>query len=109
MVTLEYDGGASDEIMERIAALFSRENILVEKKTKKGMAETDIRPMIQSLEVTRASGQELRMEAVICAQEPSLNPQLLIRAVERYLPQNVPDFAWARRIEAYDGDMEVFR
>ena len=108
-VNLEYDDGATERQEAQLRELFSRESILVEKKTKKGMAETDIRPMIRSLEVQRLSGQELGLEAVICAQNPALNPQYLTQAIERYLPECAPSFAAAHRVEVYDGDMRVFR
>lgn len=106
---LEYDGGAGEETVGALRELFSRNEIFVEKKTKKGMVETDIRPMIRSMEVQRLSGQEIMLEAVICAQEPALNPQYLIKSIERHLPAYVPDFSWAHRMEVFDGEMRVFR
>lgn len=108
-VTLEYDKGASTETMEQISALFQREQILIEKKTKKGMAETDIRPMIETMAIERISDTDLRLGALICAQNPALNPQYLIKAIERYLPDCAPDFSWAHRIEIYDEQHRVFR
>ncbi|MDD6024643.1 MAG: TIGR03936 family radical SAM-associated protein [Oscillospiraceae bacterium] len=106
---LEYDNGASDQCLEAIRGLFDRETILIEKKTKKGMAETDIRPMISSMGVSRISPQELELSAVVCAQNPSLNPQYLVKAIERYLPEYTPDFSKAHRLEIYDENMRVFR
>ncbi len=108
-VTLEYDRGASEETLEQIAELFRRPQIVVEKKTKKGVAETDIRPLIETMAVERLSPQELRLDTVIAAQNPSLSPQYLLSAVERYLPSCVPDFARTHRVEVYDGDHRVFR
>lgn len=106
---LEYDAGVGEETAEALQALFSRSEIFVEKKTKKGMVETDIRPMIMSMEVQQLSQQELLLETVICAQEPSLNPQYLTKAIARHASDHVPDFFWAHRVEVYDGDMQVFR
>lgn len=106
---LEYDNGASDKCLDAIRGLFDRDTILIEKKTKKGMAETDIRPMISSIGVSRISPQELELSAVVCAQNPSLNPQYLVKAIERYLPEYTPDFSKAHRLEIYDENMRVFR
>lgn len=106
---LEYDNGASDQCLDAIRGLFERETILIEKKTKKGMAETDIRPMISSMGVSRISPQELELSAVVCAQNPSLNPQYLVKAIERYLPEYTPDFSKVHRLEIYDENMRVFR
>lgn len=108
-LNLEYDGGAGEDTLEKLRELFSQDSILVEKKTKKGMAETDIKPLIRSLELSRLSDQELQLETVICAQNPSLNPQYLMKAVERHLPECVPDFYQAHRLEVYDENMNVFR
>ncbi len=108
-VNLEYDDGVSERQEAQLRELFAQECILVEKKTKKGMAETDIRPMIRSMEVRRLNRQELQLDGVICAQNPALNPQYLTKAVERYLPECVPSFSKAHRVEIYDGDMQVFR
>lgn len=108
-LNLEYDGGAGEDTLEKLQDIFSQDSILVEKKTKKGMAETDIKPMIRSLELSRLSDQELQLETVICAQNPSLNPQYLMKAVERHLPECVPDFYQAHRLEVYDENMNVFR
>lgn len=108
-LTLEYDDGVSDAQLNEIRTLFAQDSILVEKKSKKGMVETDIKPMISSLAVSRVSDQELEISAVIAAQNPSLNPQYLVAAVERYLPHCKPDFYRAHRVEIYDENMRVFR
>lgn len=106
---LEYDQGAEDSVKDQIAKLFASPSILIEKKSKKGMVETDIKPMIENFSITRLSPQELEIQAMLCAQNPSLNPQYLIGAVERYLPSCVPDFYRTHRVEIYDEDMCVFR
>ena len=108
-VFLEYDSGISAEQQGRITELFEREQILVEKKTKKGLSETDIRPMIQSVSIGRIGSGELRIDTTICAQNPSLNPSLLVRAIERYLPDCTPDFSRACRTEVFDENLQIFR
>ncbi len=108
-LTFEYDNGAGEDTLKALRDLYAQDSILVEKKTKKGMAETDIRPMIQSVELSRLSDQEVRLEAVVCAQNPSLNPQYLLKAVERYAPDCVPDFCRYHRVEVYDEAMRIFR
>lgn len=108
-VQLEYDDGVGEDTSEKLRSLYAQSEILVEKKTKKGLVETDIRPMIKSMEVQQVSPQELMLETLICAQEPALNPQYLTKAIERYLPECVPDFSKAHRLEVYDADFHVFR
>lgn len=108
-IRLEYDRGADDSMKEQIAGLFARPAVLVEKRTKKGMTETDIKPMIETFSIARISAQELEISALLCAQNPSLNPQYLMTAIERYLHDCVPDFYRSHRLEVYGEDMCVFR
>lgn len=107
-LTLEYDAGVLPEAAGKIDALFCGTSLIVEKRTKRGMEETDILPMIQSLSVAEQN-HLLQLTARISAQNPSLNPSLLIAAIERYLPQYCPDFVRYRRAEVYDANGGVFR
>ena len=109
VVTLEYDAGVPEGAVDSIMALFSGEAILVEKKGKNGIVEQDIRPMIQSLTVEAVNGKELEVRALICCQNPSLNPMQLSAAIEKYLPELAPDFVRCRRVEIYDTEKNVFR
>ena len=51
----------------------------------------------------------LVIEAVVAAQNPTLNPLLLVTAIEKYLPEHRPEHVVCRRLEIYDQDMNVFR
>ncbi len=51
----------------------------------------------------------LVLEAVVAAQNPTLNPLLLVTAIEKYLPEHRPEHVLCRRLEIYDADMNVFR
>ena len=108
-VRLEYDHGAGDEVRDTLNALFQRKEIPVEKRSKKGMTEVDIKPMISTMGVSRISDQELELQGIIAAQNPSLNPQLLVNAISRHAPECSPDFSYATRIEVYDEDGGIFR
>ena len=46
---------------------------------------------------------------LVSAQNPSCNPQLLVNAIERYLPEQKPDFARIKRLEIYDEQGNPFR
>ena len=104
-VTLEYDGAAPEA--SAVEALFRGETLVLEKQSKKGTAQVDILPMVRDLTVARPDGHTLVLEAVVCAQNPSLNPLLLAQAVEVYAAK--PDFAFARRLEVLDAQGNVFR
>lgn len=108
-ISLRYDGGVPDGAQERIAALFAREEIVVLKKKKKaGLVPENIRPMIVSCEVRRAGENELALEVVVCAQEPALNPDYLLRAIENELPDLVPDQSGVRRLAVLDASLREF-
>ena len=106
---LEYDGGIPAGATDAIATLFARESLMVEKKSKNGIREQDIRPMIRELSVAQTGEKELRVEALITCQNPSLNPMQLHGAIVRYLPEFAPDFCTCRREELYDANETIFR
>ena len=106
---LEYDGGIPAGATDAIATLFARESLMVEKKSKNGILEQDIRPMIRELSVAKTGEKELRVEALITCQNPSLNPMQLYGAIVRYLPEVAPDFCTCRREELYDEKETIFR
>ena len=106
LLTLEYDGAVPEPAA--ITTLLERPELVVEKRTKRGMAETDIRPMLHAYHVEAAPG-ALLLTCEVSAQEPSLNPMLLAAAIERYLPGAKPDFIRCRRLEMLDEQGEVFR
>ena len=108
-ITLEYDNGVPEGAVEEIKALFHRESLSVEKKGKNGPVEQDIIPMISNLAVTQPDENTVKLGAVVCAQNPSLNPQLLVSAIGRYVPELNPDFAKIRREEVLLSDGGVFR
>lgn len=108
-VTLEYDNGVPANADTAIADLFQREKLLVSKKTKSGIVDQDIIPMIRNLSVSKISSNLLLMDAVICCQNPTLNPAQLAAAVSLYLPEIAPDFSWCHRVEIYDTNNTVFR
>jgi len=49
------------------------------------------------------------IEAVVSAQEPTLNPDHLVTALHQLAPELAPDFAAFTRREVYTEDMQIFR
>ena len=89
--------------------LFRRDTLTVEKKGKNGPTQQDLIPMIRSMKNSAVDGNTVCMEAVVCCQNPSLNPMLLAAAVEAYLPEYRPDHSRCVRSEIYDATETVFR
>ena len=108
-VTLEYDSGVGDDTKMNIEALFARSQLIVEKKSKNGITDQDLIPMIRRLAVTKADDKTLVLQALVCCQNPTLNHMQLIAAIERYLPEDKPDFAKCCRNEIYDTEEKIFR
>lgn len=106
---LEYDEGVSDAMIGELEKLFSRPSILVEKKSKNGITEQDIIPLIRSIVFAMDDKHTLRVCARICCQNPSLNPAQIVAAIERHLPHCKPDFARYCRDEIYGNNEEIFR
>ena len=108
-VTLEYDKGVPCSARDEITALFTRDALFVEKRGKNGPVNQDIIPMIHRLDVIQKSEQELTITALICCQNPTLNPAQLCTAIENELPQYRPDFAKIERLEIFDANKTIFR
>ena len=104
----EYDKRDPGEMEEALRRFFEQGSIVITKKTKRGMGETDIRPGIR--EIRFAPGErEVNITSVISAQEPTINPELLAEALRQLRPEIAPDFAKFTRIETYDAEMKVYR
>ena len=104
----EYDDRQVDIIQKQLAAFFARPSIVIEKKTKRGFGEVDIRPAIREIAFT-AGKDGVHVSAVLSAQSPTLNPDLLPAALRALAPEIAPDFAKFTRIETYDAEMKLFR
>ncbi len=109
LVTLEYDNGVPENCEVAIQELFNREALTVTKKSKTGEAQQDIIPLINHIAVNRAGDNTIKLDAVICCQNPSLNPAQLTAAISKELPQYAPDFSKIYRLELYDQQNEIFR
>ena len=108
-VDLEYDNGVPENGAALIADLFARESLVVEKKGKNGIVDQDIIPMIRKIEILPISNQELRIHAIVCCQNPTLNPMQLAAAIETYLPECKADFVSCGRVEVFDTNETIFR
>ncbi len=108
-LTLEYDEGVPAQAVKELSALFQREALLVEKKTKSGKLVTqNILEMMGPVYIIRKDENTLILDCVICAQNPSLNPGLIASVVVRELPDCAPDFSFVRRLEVLDAQGKVF-
>ena len=109
-VTMEYDHSVPTGAADAWKELLGRKKLEVSKKSKKsktGETIVDIIPLVKSFDVTLGEGCVV-LDAVICAQNPGLNPQLLLTALEREYPDLVPDFVLFHRKAVMDASNNLF-
>lgn len=109
VVTLEYDTGIPEGAGAKLEELFSRPEVVVEKKSKNGTRQENIIPMIRAMTVCCPDGNTVELHARVCCQNPTLNPAQLTAAICNYLPELAPDFSKCRRVEVYDLEETLFR
>ena len=108
IVTLEYEAGAPFGAERDIQALLERDSLVMTKRSKKaksGFTEVDLIPLI-----ARASVEERRdtiaLDLVLKAQNPGLNPELVVAAIRRECPEVTPDYISFHRRQVLDGQFQ---
>ena len=104
---LYYDYGTPPGAAERLTERFRADSIIISKKTKRGVSDIDIAPLIRNPEF--AKNDELTMTIKVSAQNPTINPENLINALDGEYGALKPDFTLFMRTEIFDEDMNVFR
>lgn len=104
----EYDSLDSEFAASKLNEFFASGEIVITKKTKRGMGETDIKPGIKSIDFT-AADKTVCVKAILSAIEPTIGPNLIVDAISQIMPELSPDFAEFTRIETYDEKMNIFR
>ena len=92
---------------ESVMRLFAQDEIMMLKRTKRGESMVNIKPLIRSLEASDSDEGTL-INATLAAGQESLNPEYIVRAIERYLGFSEL-YASYRRLEILDGEGAVFR
>ena len=111
-ITLEYDSGVPGQIGQALGEMLSLPSLVIQKpskKSKKGFTELDIIPMVHHWYIDETTEHRLVLKARLAAQNPSLNPQLLVDAFASRNPDLKPDFVRCHRDEVYLENGEVFR
>ena len=108
-VTLEYDRGVPVRCDEKLTELFAGKALIVPKRTKNGVQDQDIIPMIKSFSAGKWDDNTILLDCLVCCQNPTLNPMQLPLAIEMYLPEMKPDFVRCSRIEIFDDKKTIFR
>ncbi|MBO5918485.1 MAG: DUF2344 domain-containing protein [Oscillospiraceae bacterium] len=111
ILTFDYAAGRPMGAENALKELLSRESLVVEKKSKKaksGVTQVDLIPLIKKWTVEGRSDTMI-LDAVLAAQNPGLNPELIRVAFCQHYPQFAPEFVSFHRKEALDAEGKRFR
>ncbi len=108
---LSFDSGVPEGTIEQFMEFYNKESLVIQKtskKAKRGFTEVDLIPLIHSLDLQPAEG-GLTLHAVLAAQNPGLNPELVVSTAKENCPLFQPDHAQFHRSEVLNTNFEVFR
>ena len=111
IMNFEYSEGRPQEAEPAMQALLTQESLVVQKKSnksKKGYTEVDLIPLIRGWNL-ECQSDTMTLDAVLSAQNPGLNPELLRAAFCRAYPEYAPDFVTFHRREVLDEEGKIFR
>lgn len=111
-ITLEFAGDLAQEGAEAFRSLLGRESFVVEKRSKKaksGFTQVDVIPLIEAVEAVEAQGDTLRLTLLLKAQNPGLNPDVLLQGFKSEYPQLPIVYSACHRREILDEDKQVYR
>lgn len=109
-LTMEYENDIPTDAAAAWKEMLGRESLEVIKKSKKaksGETVVDIVKLVRSFSVTLDSA-SIVLETRISAQNPGLNPQLLLTAFCREYPDLAPDFIGYHRLAVLDKEENIF-
>ncbi len=88
----EYEIILKGNICKKPEEIMNMPQILMDKKTKSGIKETDIKPMILSVKTVKEAKNAVLLRAVLKCGGENLKPELMIEAMQRYLGIEIDDF-----------------
>ncbi len=94
-----------EKVPDGISDFLLKNEILIEKKTKSGIKETDIRPDIKDIKVYLN-----RIEMTLSAgSRANLKPEVVVNAMNKYIPGYESGECEYHRKEIYTKDMEIIK
>ena len=111
IMNFEYPGGRPQEAEPAMIELLNKESLVIRKKSnksKKGYTEVDLIPLIRGWNL-ECQSDTMTLDAVLSAQNPGLNPELLRAAFCEFYPELAPDFVTFHRREVLDTEGKPFR
>ncbi len=100
------DNIKSEELISNINAVVAQENILIEKKTKKGIKEIDIKEAITKFSAEIKGDSVVINVTLPAGSVNNTNPMLLIKAIEN--KYSIELYTKVKRLEIYNDKGEIF-
>ncbi len=94
-----------ENMPESVEDFMSMETIVIDKKTKSGIKDTDIRKDI--IEIRPQSG--CMLMTLSAGSEKNLKPDVVIKAMNKYIPDYDSGDCEYHRVAIYDGDMNEIK
>ena len=95
-----------EDLEGKIKGFLSMDEIVVEKKTKRGVSDTDIKPMIFDVKLEKNEGTDIKLNFVIANGEPAnLKAVTFFAALEKYIDDFEIDYFSIVRNALYDNNM----
>ena len=111
-ITLEFDTPMAPQAAEAFLALLKRESFVVRKRSKKaksGFTEVDVIPLVEAVEEVRADGSFLYLTLLLKAQNPGLNPDVLLQGFKAEHPEFPIIYSHCHRREILDDRKKTYR
>ena len=111
-ISLEFDAPVADQAEQAFRELMGRESFVVKKRSKKaksGFTEVDIIPLVEAVEEIHPEGTWLRLTLLLKAQNPGLNPDVLLQGFRSEYPELPILYTACHRREILDDDKNIYR
>ena len=111
-ITLEFETPLADQAAQAFLELLGRESFVVQKRSKKaksGFTEVDIIPLVEAVEEIRPEGTFLYLTLLLKAQNPGLNPDVLLQGFRGEHPELPMIYTACHRREILDEDKNIYR
>lgn len=111
-ISLEFDAPVAEQAATAFQELMARESFIVKKRSKKaksGFTEVDIIPLVEAVEEIHPEDTWLRLTLLLKAQNPGLNPDVLLQGFRSEYPELPILYTACHRREILDDEKNVYR
>ena len=111
-ITLEFETEQAEDAASAFRSLMNRDSFIIQKRSKKsktGFTEVDVIPLIEDVEEIRPEKSLLYLTLLLKAQNPGLNPDVLLQGFRREYPDLHIIYTACHRQEILDEQKKPYR